>query len=173
MRINKGDLSHRMTLRLNDDQMQFLVYCSESCGCTPSEYVRMMINASMVALKRTTETIEKEIGECLMRTSKPISTISYNSPEFLTLKLNEWMKKGLVAYWCFILHKGETLDDGTVEKDHIHVFIEPNKTVDTLSLQYDFKRLMQSIRINHSSVSTSNLQSMMNGHGTYFTMLTT
>lgn len=62
MRINKGDLSHRMTLRLNDDQMQFLVYCSESCGCTPSEYVRMMINASMVALKRTTETIEKEIG---------------------------------------------------------------------------------------------------------------
>lgn len=72
-----------------------------------------------------------------MRTSKPISTISYNSPEFLTLKLNEWMKKGLVAYWCFIGHKGETLDDGTVEKDHIHVFIEPNITVDTLALQYD------------------------------------
>lgn len=61
-KINKGDLSHRMTLRLNDDQMQFLVYCSESCGCTPSEYVRMMINAGMVALKRTTESLEKENG---------------------------------------------------------------------------------------------------------------
>jgi len=72
-----------------------------------------------------------------MRTSKPISTISYNSPEFLKDKLNEWVKKGLIAYWCFISHKGETLDDGTVEKDHIHVFLEPNKTVDTLALQFD------------------------------------
>lgn len=82
-------------------------------------------------------------------------------------------EKGLVAYWCFILHKGETLDDGTVEKDHIHVFIEPNKTVDTLSLQYDSQEIDAKHPDKPFKCIHFNLQSMMNGHGTYFTMLTT
>lgn len=59
-RINNGDLSHRMTLRLNDNQMNFLVNVSEACGVSPSEYVRMMINAGMVAMVRTTEILTKE-----------------------------------------------------------------------------------------------------------------
>lgn len=72
-----------------------------------------------------------------MRTSKPISTISYNSVEFISDKMNEWLKTGLIAYWCIMPHKGEILDDGTQEKDHLHIFIEPNKKVDTVALQFD------------------------------------
>lgn len=60
-RINKGDLSHRMTLRLNDNQMDFLVNVSEACGVSPSEYVRMMINAGMVAMVRASESLTKDV----------------------------------------------------------------------------------------------------------------
>lgn len=76
-----------------------------------------------------------------MRTSKPISTISYNSKEFLIAKLNQWHSEHRIAYWCIICHVGEILDDGTKEKDHYHVYIEPNGQVDTMSLQEDTKEL--------------------------------
>lgn len=72
-----------------------------------------------------------------MRTSKPISTISYNSKEFLVATLNKWKKEHLISYWCIIRHIGEILEDGTKEKDHWHVYLEPNKMVDTMALQED------------------------------------
>lgn len=73
-----------------------------------------------------------------MRTSKPISTISYNSPEFLEHQLNKLLKEHTVSYWCYIKHIGEELDDGTKEKDHIHLYIEPNKLMDTMKLGEEF-----------------------------------
>lgn len=70
-----------------------------------------------------------------MQTSKSISTISYNTKEYLTLKLNELLESKIISYWHFIKHKAD-LDD---TKDHIHLYIEPNKRIDTMSLMDHFK----------------------------------
>jgi len=70
-----------------------------------------------------------------MRTSKPVSTISYNSKEKLESTLNALYNMGKVAFWAAVKHDGETLDDGTVEKDHWHVYVEPNERIDTMEVQ--------------------------------------
>ena len=70
-----------------------------------------------------------------MNTKKPISTISYNSKEFLERLLNDLIASKKIAFWSAILHQGEILDDGYIEKDHFHVYIEPHKQVDTMDIQ--------------------------------------
>lgn len=80
-----------------------------------------------------------------MRTSKPISTISYNSKEFLVATLDKWLNAQLISYWCIVRHYGELLDDGSQEKDHWHVFLVPNKMVDTMKLAVD----TMEIDLNH------------------------
>lgn len=62
-----------------------------------------------------------------MRTMKSYSTISYNSVEFLKIKLNDLINRNKIAFYAFIYHFAE--DDE--EKDHIHLYIEPNGTNDT------------------------------------------
>ena len=69
-----------------------------------------------------------------MRTSKTISTISYNSKEFLEFKLMELVDLGFISDWFFIQHKKE--EDET--KDHIHLWLKPNRLLDTLDLQKQF-----------------------------------
>lgn len=71
-----------------------------------------------------------------MRTTKPISTISYNSPEYLYTKLSELRKCGLISFWCFIQHWAE---DDEANKDHFHVYIEPSKIVQTDDIRDFFK----------------------------------
>lgn len=41
--------SHRVTLRLNDDQYNFLIEIANLLDVTPSDYIRMVINTSLVA----------------------------------------------------------------------------------------------------------------------------
>ena len=72
-----------------------------------------------------------------MRTSKPISTISYNSPEFLSLKLEELVRNHKISNWMFIEHLAEADE----RKNHIHLFIKPNTLLDTLDLQKFFEEL--------------------------------
>lgn len=67
-----------------------------------------------------------------MGTSKPISTISYNTEPFLLSKLNEWYECHIIQAYQYIKHKGE---DG--DKDHIHLRIEPNKVIDPMDLTND------------------------------------
>lgn len=69
-----------------------------------------------------------------MATQKPISTISYNSEAFLREKLEALYKAHIVQAYMYICHKGE---DG--DKDHIHVFIIPNKRIDPMDLADEFK----------------------------------
>lgn len=66
-----------------------------------------------------------------MNTRKEISTISYNSVEFLTEKLQELLNEHIISDYMFIPHKAE--EDET--KDHIHLWIKPNKLLDTMDLQ--------------------------------------
>lgn len=69
-----------------------------------------------------------------MRTSKPISTISYNSQDYLVHKLNELVKAHKVSDWIFINHFAEEDE----RKDHIHLWIKPNTMLDTMDLQKHF-----------------------------------
>lgn len=62
-----------------------------------------------------------------MKTSKPFATISYNSEEFLTRKLNELVVKRAIEFWCYIDHYAEE-DEA---KDHKHLYIVPNGQVNT------------------------------------------
>lgn len=57
-----------------------------------------------------------------MRTSKPFSTISYNSDKYLTSKLNSLVSSGKISFWCAIRHKAECDE----KKDHLHVYINPS-----------------------------------------------
>ena len=69
-----------------------------------------------------------------MRTSKPIATISYNTPEYLKLKLDELSKAGRLSEWYFIHHKAEADE----KKDHIHLYVVPSKMLQTDDLKKEF-----------------------------------
>lgn len=69
-----------------------------------------------------------------MATQKPISTISYNSEQFLKEKLDLWIENHTIMAYQYICHKGE---DG--DKDHIHLRIEPNKKIDPMDLMERLK----------------------------------
>lgn len=62
-----------------------------------------------------------------MRTSKPISTISYNTIDFLVDTLQRLKYMRIISYYEFIVH----LPDKDDKKQHIHLYIEPNKVLDT------------------------------------------
>lgn len=72
-----------------------------------------------------------------MATSKNISTISYNTKEYLEDTLNRLIKEKKIQYWMYIKHDAE--EDET--KDHFHVFIQPNVLLDLLDLQYEFEEV--------------------------------
>lgn len=62
--VNLGDpLTHRLTLRLTDKQFEYLTQVASLMGTTPSDYLRMVVNASMVSTSRTIEKMMKgEVG---------------------------------------------------------------------------------------------------------------
>lgn len=70
-----------------------------------------------------------------MRTSKPISTISYNSVPFLKSKLDELVRNHRISNWLFIQHHAE-VDE---KKDHIHLWIKPNTLLDSMDIQQFFE----------------------------------
>lgn len=70
-----------------------------------------------------------------MATQKPISTISYNTEDFLREKLDNWYKAHIIQAYQYIKHIGE---DG--DKDHIHLRIEPNKKLDPMDLLEGLKQ---------------------------------
>lgn len=71
-----------------------------------------------------------------MRTSKPISTVSYNTPAFFEGTCDRLLKSKIISFYAFIVHKGE--DDESGKKDHIHAYFELSKTVQTDDLKEMF-----------------------------------
>lgn len=65
-----------------------------------------------------------------MKTSRPISTISYNTDDWLKNKLNELVKAHKISFWAYITHKPEADE----LKEHKHVYVEPNGQIDTMNL---------------------------------------
>lgn len=66
-----------------------------------------------------------------MKTSKKLSSISFNTERFLKLKLEELKDKKAIRAYFYIKHKAE--EDTT--KDHIHLLIEPAITIDSEQLK--------------------------------------
>lgn len=78
----------------------------------------------------------------LTRSIKPLSTISYNTEDYLKLKLNELIKNKLIDFWCYIKHKGEiNILTGEVEKDHIHLFFTPIVAIEKDSIREYFDEI--------------------------------
>ena len=75
-----------------------------------------------------------------VRTTKPISTISFNTVDFLKVKLNELVKAGILQFWALIEHKPE--DDEGGKKQHIHLYLEPAKILQTEDLKKEFIELV-------------------------------
>lgn len=46
------DKSNRITLRLNDEQFEFVTHTAETLDVAPSEFLRMVINASLCQCKQ-------------------------------------------------------------------------------------------------------------------------
>ena len=61
---NLGDpYTHRLTLRLSDKQMDFLKSVSDIMGVSPSEYLRMTINAAAESMSKKIDQMKKgEVG---------------------------------------------------------------------------------------------------------------
>ena len=73
-----------------------------------------------------------------MQTSKAISTISYNSIEFLDSVLDSLLRSHIIDYYMYIQHIGEDDGLGDKEKDHIHLYLYPNKRINTADLDSYF-----------------------------------
>ena len=72
-----------------------------------------------------------------MRTSNYISTVSYNTEDYLVNTLRELHDEHIISDWICIHHKGE--DDE--KKEHFHVWMNPNRLIDTMDLQLRFLEL--------------------------------
>lgn len=59
----------------------------------------------------------------------PMSTVSYNSEEFLRNALDTLVKEHKVQSYMYIFHYGENGD-----KDHFHVYVQPNKKLDFMDI---------------------------------------
>lgn len=73
-----------------------------------------------------------------MATSKPISTISYNTLEFLIPRLDKLVCSGRISSWFIMPHNGERVEDEACGKDHLHLLILPNKCVDLMQITNHF-----------------------------------
>lgn len=63
-----------------------------------------------------------------MNTSLTISTVVYNSIDFLEKKLAKFYDCGIIDYFIYIPHKGEINElSGVRGKNHIHLFLAPSK----------------------------------------------
>lgn len=75
-----------------------------------------------------------------MATSKPISTISYNTEDFLKAKLDKLTESGIITFWAYIHHNGEErLEDEAAGKDHLHLLMIPNKCIDFVGIGKEFQ----------------------------------
>lgn len=70
-----------------------------------------------------------------MKTRRLISSISYNTPDYLEDVLGSLVQNGVIEYWHFICHHAEEDD----RKPHIHVAVQPSKAIDTRGLSAFFQ----------------------------------
>ena len=74
-----------------------------------------------------------------MRTSKEIGTISYNTEYFLYDRLQELIRNKVISDYMYIPH----LPESDEKKAHIHLWVKPNKLLDTMDLQDFFQEVVE------------------------------
>lgn len=74
-------------------------------------------------------------------TTKKISTISYNSEDFLIDKLNQLIKYEKIAYYIYVKHFAEKDEENQYKKEHIHLLIEPYGKIDVAKLKKEFDEI--------------------------------
>lgn len=57
------DKAYRITLRLNEEQFSFVKEQADTLGVSPSEFLRMVVNASLATSKKVTEKLNERLGE--------------------------------------------------------------------------------------------------------------
>ena len=60
MSVYLGDKSHRITLRLNDNQFSFVKDGADAMDVSPSDFLRMTINVAMTNQKNLKESMRRE-----------------------------------------------------------------------------------------------------------------
>lgn len=73
-----------------------------------------------------------------MQTTKLISTISFNTPDFLRGKLHDLVKASVIEYAHWIWHTPEE----DQKKAHAHVVLKPNRRLDTSALRNQFSEVV-------------------------------
>ena len=72
-----------------------------------------------------------------MKTTKPLSTISYNTAAFLLGVLDDLITERVIQFYALIHHEPEEDEN----KPHWHVYMEPCESVDMVALRDRFKEL--------------------------------
>ena len=68
------DKSFRITLRLNEEQFSFVKEQADTLGVSPSEFLRMVVNASLATSKKVTESVEVRVKKARQaKTKAPLS----------------------------------------------------------------------------------------------------
>lgn len=57
------DKAFRITLRLNEEQFSFVKEQADTLGVSPSEFLRMVVNASLATSKKVTEKLNERLGD--------------------------------------------------------------------------------------------------------------
>lgn len=73
-----------------------------------------------------------------MQTTKLISTVSYNTPDYLSGRLRSLVSQGIIEYAHWIWHQPEEDE----KKIHAHVILQPNRRLDTSALRNQFTELV-------------------------------
>lgn len=77
--VNLGEkYTHRITLRLNDEQYAFLMDVAHLLGVSPSDYLRMCVNSGMVASKQGFQVGCKTLVEGVAGTHEDVKADSNN-----------------------------------------------------------------------------------------------
>lgn len=72
------DKSQRITLRLNEEQFNFVKENAEALGVSPSDFLRMVINASLFSARKMAEndTLTKAVAENAVETAVEMKRLS-------------------------------------------------------------------------------------------------
>lgn len=57
------DKNHRITLRLNEEQFNFVKANADILGVSPSEFLRMVVNSALASSKKMSQSIRERLGQ--------------------------------------------------------------------------------------------------------------
>ena len=72
-----------------------------------------------------------------MKTIRPISSVTWNTEEFLQKILNKLVDDHVIAFWFYVFH----LPESNEKKEHFHLYLEPDCRVDTNDIRQYFEEI--------------------------------